>query len=166
MIGSNQQQPGSGVSPFVTGAATGAAGMYGVQYVQNTRKIADWGLGLGVLLGALAVVSSSDLNSAQNTATSLAAQAQGFPISAASTASLGSLSADVQNLRAHQIAQDNLMAQLAYAGNWFSFTQPTLQNAPVQAGAITPTAIASNTTSSGFIVLAIAALVVIVLIVA
>lgn len=152
-------------NPFATGAAVGAAGTAGAmvvgQKLKSANAKANWGLGIGVVLTALAAVSSSDLNADQSTAQNLATQAQAMPISNASTATLATLAADVQGIRSHLILQDNLLAKMAYDANFFSFSgTPVQQNAPVQSGAITPTATTTTSSNNGLIIVAIAALVV------
>lgn len=143
------------------GAAVGATAVLAAQKLKAANSKANWALGIGVVLAALAAVSSSDLNSDTTTAQNLATQAQAFPISLATTASLTTLTNDVQAIRAHLILQDNLMAKIAYDANYFSFNgTPTQQNAPVQAGAITPTAVTTSNNNSAIIIIAVAALVV------
>lgn len=147
------------------GAAVGAGAAQVAHKIDSAYKLGAWGLGIGVVLAAMTVVSSSDLNSAQTTATNIANNVQSLPISNASTASVTSLATDMQNVRTQLGLLAANQAQGFYAANYFSFTPPIQQNFPVQAGPITPAAQTQTSSNTGIIVIGLAIVVVLVAIV-
>lgn len=144
------------------GAGVTAASITAYQKLKSANTKANWALGIGVVLTALAAVSSSDLNSDQTTAQNLATQYQAMPINTATTATPTTIQAEIATLRALGIQQANLSAKMAYDANWFSFSgTPVQQNSPVQTGAITPTTTTTASNSNGIILVAIAAVIVV-----
>lgn len=163
--GSDKSGSSGGGDNFWGGAAAGAAvgtgGYVLVQKVKSANAKANWALGIGVVLTALAVVSSSDLNSDQTTAQNIATQYQALALNTATTATPTTIQAEIAALRSLGIQQANLAAKMCYDANWFAFSgTPVQQNAPVQNGAITATTTTTASNNNGLIIVAIAAVVV------
>jgi hypothetical protein len=131
-------------------------------YIKTTRARSNWALGLAVGVSALAAVSANNLNSDMTAAQTLAQQAQAFNINggAGLTATLATATTDLINVRGHLVAQDNLIAKVAYDASLLSFNgTPTQQPVPAVSGVVTTTAISTSSNNNAIVFLALAALV-------
>ena len=159
------------MNPWAAGAMGAGAGVAGYAAVDKIRKAntkANWALGIGVVLTGLAFISSSDLNAAQNTATSLQGQAQALVIDTTNAASVG---AGLNALRNITIGLAQNQATIAYDANWFALNGPppaaTLAGTTLS-GALYPAAVQTVTTTTSnnnvLIVMALAVVVVLALV--
>lgn len=150
-----------GMSPWgdrIGGAAAGASAVVIGEKIKSNGRKANWALGIGVVLTALAAVSSSDLNADQTTAQNLATQYQALALNTATTATATTIQLELATLRALGIQQANLSAKIAYDANLFAFNgTPVQQNAPIQNGAVTSTAVAAASNNNTLIIVVLVA---------
>lgn len=140
------------------GAAGGATAVVVAQKITGANRKANWALGIGVVLTALAAVSSSDLNSDQTTAQNLAVAYQALALNTPTSATATTIQAEIAALRSLGIQQANLSAKIAYDANLFAFNgTPLQQNSPVQNGAITSTTTTTTTSNNTLIVVILVA---------